>query len=288
MTLTTGTAGPLLTAEQVESLLIKPVLAASVALNPLCSRVLRPTASSLRLPAVTADPTAAWVAEGAEIPISDLMTAEINVVTRKVAGLSVVTSELAEDSSPEATAEVGRGLARDIARKVDAAFFGDGTVNGGEQPDGLASLTIGAGAVQDIAAGAAPTDLDAFAEAQMFAANIGAQLTAFVTNPTTALVLANMKEATGSGKPLLQPDPTQPTRRMIFGVPLLTSPEATVGTIWGLPADRVVTAVRRDADVPADRSVFFTSDRVAVRATCRVGFGFPHTAALVRIWLAGS
>jgi hypothetical protein len=107
----------------------------------------------------------------------------------------------------------------------------------------------------------------------MLAANVGAQLTAFVTNPATALVLANMKEATGSGKPLLQPDPTQPTRRMIFGVPLLTSPEAAVGTVWGLPAERVVTAVRRDAEVKADRSVFFTSDRVAVRATCRVGFG---------------
>ncbi len=65
MTLTTGTAGPLLTPEQVESLLIKPVLAASMALNPLCSRVLRPTAPSVRLPPVTADPTAAWVAEGA-------------------------------------------------------------------------------------------------------------------------------------------------------------------------------------------------------------------------------
>ena len=65
--------------------------------------------------------------------------------------------------------------------------------------------------MQDIAAGTAPTDLDAFAEAQMLAANVGAQLTAFVTNPATALVLANMKEATGSGKPLLQPDPTQKT-----------------------------------------------------------------------------
>ncbi len=74
------------TPEQVESLLIKPVLAAFVALNPLCSRVLRPTAPSVRLPAVTADPTAAWVAEGAEIPVSDLQTAEVDVVTRKVAG----------------------------------------------------------------------------------------------------------------------------------------------------------------------------------------------------------
>ena len=208
------------------------------------------------------------------------------MTTKKVAELSVDTSELAEDSSPEATAEVGRGLARDIARKVDAAFFGDGTAQGGEQPDGLAALPVGAGGVQDIAAGTAPTDLDAFAEAQMLAANVGTQLTAFVTNPVTALVLANMKEATGSGKPLLQPDPTQPTRRVIFGVPLLTSPEAPVGTVWGLPAERVVTAVRRDADVQADRSVSFTSDRVAVRATCRVGFGFLHTAALVRIRLA--
>jgi hypothetical protein len=52
VTLTTGTAGPLLTPVQVESLLIKPVLATSVALNPLCSRVLRPTAPSVRLPAV--------------------------------------------------------------------------------------------------------------------------------------------------------------------------------------------------------------------------------------------
>jgi HK97 family phage major capsid protein len=134
MTLTTGTAGPLLTPEQVESLLIKPVLAASVALNPLCSRVLRPTAPSVRLPAVTADPTAAWDAEGAEIPISDLTTADVDVVMRKVAGLPLSPPSWPGDSSPEATAEVGRGLARDIARKIDAALFGDGPPRAGSSP----------------------------------------------------------------------------------------------------------------------------------------------------------
>ncbi len=46
---------------------------------------------------------------------------------------------------------------------------------------------------------------------------------ACVTDPTTTLVLANTKEATGSGEPLLSPDPTQPTCRVILGVPLLTS-----------------------------------------------------------------
>ena len=44
-----------------------------------------------------------------------------------------------------------------------------------------------------------------------------------------------MKGATGSGKPLFGPALTQPTRRMIVGVPLLTSPEAPVGTAWGCP-----------------------------------------------------
>ena len=122
----------------------------------------------------------------------------------------------------------------------------------------------------------------------MLAGNVGAELTSFVANPATALILANLKDQTGSGRPLLQADPTKPTRRMIFGVPVLTSPEAPVGTIWGMSAARVTTVVRRDAEVKADRSVFFTSDRVAVRATCRIGFGFPHTAALIRIRLAAS
>ena len=73
---------------------------------------------------------------------------------------------------------------------------------------------------------------------------------------------------------------------MIFGVPLPTSPEAPAGTVWGLPAERVVTAVRRDAEVKADRSVFFTSDRVAVRATMRAGFGFVHPQSVVKVTTA--
>jgi HK97 family phage major capsid protein len=181
--------------EQVEDLLVLPVLAQSVALNPLVSTVVRLNGSTYRIPRVTADPSAAWVAEGAEIPASDLTTNELVVTPSKVAGPSVITSELAEDSSPEASTEVGVGLARDIARKVDAAFFGDAAAN---TPSGLRSLTVGAGNVQDIAAGTAPTNLDGFASAQMLAGNVGAEITSFVTNPTTALILANMKEATGS------------------------------------------------------------------------------------------
>jgi len=40
--------------------------------------------------------------------------------------------------------------------------------------------------------------------------------------------------------------------------------------------------VRHDATVESDRSVHFTSDRVAVKATMRAGFGFVHPQALVK------
>jgi hypothetical protein len=35
--------------------------------------------------------------------------------------------------------------------------------------------------------------------------------------------------------------------------------------------------------VAVDSSAFFTSDRGAVRVTMRVGFAFPHEAAVVRV-----
>jgi HK97 family phage major capsid protein len=76
-------------------------------------------AHSLRVPRVTADPTAAWTAEGAEIAASDPTLDEIDIVPKKLAGLVVISNELATESSPAALQVVGSGLVRDLARKVD-------------------------------------------------------------------------------------------------------------------------------------------------------------------------
>ena len=58
---------------------------------------------------------------------------------------------------------------------------------------------------------------------------------------------------------------------------------ATAGTIWGLPKDRAIVVIRDNADVEADSSPFFSSDRVAIRAKLRVSFGWPHPAAIAKI-----
>jgi HK97 family phage major capsid protein len=254
-------------------LVVQPVMDASRAAQ-VCTRVT--TANpSFRVPVLVDDPSTGWVAEGGEITASDPDLDEEIVSPLKLAGLTVVSRELAEDSSPAVAELIGNGLGRDIARKLDVAYFGNTTVNG---PDGIEAITA-----NDVDAGAAWADLDCFLEAVYEAEAVGATLTAFVANPTDALLLAQLKESTGSNKNLLQPDPTAPARRMIAGVPLYVTPAVTVGTVWGIPADRALLVVREDVKLTVDKSRYFEFDSIGIRATMRVSWAFPHEAAVQRI-----
>lgn len=46
--------------------------------------------------------------------------------------------------------------------------------------------------------------------------------------------------------------------------------------------------LREDVTLDIDASAFFTSDRIAVRSTMRVGFGWPHPASVVKLVLSDS
>lgn len=279
MTLSTSTGAAVLKPEDVAALLVQPVQRAAVALDPRVSTVLFTDANEMRLPIVVADPTAGWVAEGAEISVSDADLTEVNVVPKKVAGLQVISSELANDSSPAAAEVVGAGLARDIGTRVDQAFFNATSPTGA--PAGLGTL---AGVSTASYANGGPADLDWAAEAISKAEQVGAAITSFVTDPTTALALGVLKTDSGtSNQPLLGQDPTRATGRVALGVPILTSPAVETGVIWALPAARVTTVIRQDSQVETSSDAFFSSDRLAVRAIMRIAFGFGHPAAIVKI-----
>ena len=98
-------------------------------------------------------------------------------------------------------------------------------------------------------------------------------------------MLAKLKVETGSNLPLLGADPTQATKRNVLGFPLLASSAVTAGTVWGLPKVRAMVVQRTNVELAVDRSAYFTSDRTAIRATMRVGFAFPHAAAVQKIEL---
>ncbi|MCZ0732213.1 phage major capsid protein [Mycolicibacterium iranicum] len=272
----TTTFASILRPEQVAELVIQPLIAQSIAGQVLTA--VTTGSHDYRIPVVTADPSASWVAEGAEIPVDDAEVDEVIVTPKKLAGLTVITRELANDSNPAAADVVGDGITRDLIRKVDQALFTASTTNG---PGGIPGVS----GVSTVDAGASYANVDAFSDALYTAAGFNATISAWVTNPATAKTLAKVKEGSGSNKPLLQPDPTQPGRRQILGVPLLTTPYVTTtnNVIWGIAAQYAYLVVREEGEVESDRSVFFTSDRVAVRAIVRLGFGFPHPASLVKI-----
>jgi HK97 family phage major capsid protein len=79
--------------------------------------------------------------------------------------------------------------------------------------------------------------------------------------------------------PLLGADPTVATRRTILGAPLFTSSTVAAGTVWGIPVDRAMVVMRDDVRLEVGRDDYFSSDRVAVKATMRGGFAFPDSAA---------
>jgi HK97 family phage major capsid protein len=275
MTSTTTTGAAILSPEQVSELIVRPFTQQSVAMR--VGTVVPINAGSLRVPVVSADPSAAWTAEGAEIAVSDPTLGEVDIVPKKLAGLTVITNELAADTSPAALQVVGDGIVRDLSRKADQAFFASTTTNG---PAGL--LSIAATAVD---AGDTWANFDFVETAKSNAEQANTVVDAFVCSPATAVKLATLKEygTAGSNKALLQSDPTAPSSRVLGGVPLLTSPSIAADIVWAIPRNRVIVALRNATQVVTDTSAYFTSDRVGVRATLRIGWGFTDPAAVSKI-----
>lgn len=269
----TSTVGALLP-DDYGRLVVQPALSASVFAR--VATTVTTAATEYRIPIVAADPTASWVAEGAEITPTDPTLQELVVTPAKVAGLTIISRELADDSNPAAAQVVGDGLARDIARRLDQAAFA-GLAS--PAPAGLTTLS----GVQTYVNANAFTTLDFAAQAISKAETVGAIVTAFVTSPATALALATIKQTTGSNQPVLGMDATAATSRNILGVPLHVSQYVAANTLWAIDASRMWLVVRNNATVEADRSVFFTSDRVAVKATMRAGFGFVHPQSIVKV-----
>lgn len=253
--------------ETIGSLVVRPVLEAAVASR--VGTVVNISSHDYRVPLVTGLPSAAWTAEAAEITPSDATFDELTVTPSKVAGMSVISRELAEDSSPAAQQIVGDGLARDISKKIDAAFFAATTTNG---PAGLESLTT---STATYAVGG-PTNTDWALSAFAAAEAQGGNVTSFVTDPATALTLATAKESTDSERNLL-------TGRTVEGVPLVVSTHVPAGTIWGIDSRYVQVVVRDNTRLEVDKSAYFSTDQVAVKATMRVGFAFTHPDALVKV-----
>lgn len=285
---TTNSGKSVLRPEQVAQLVVQPLIERAIATQ--VSTTIQITSHDLRIPVVTGDPTAAWVPEGTEIPLSDSELAEVRITPAGLKALSVMSNELANDSSPAALQVVGDGLVRDLTRRVDEAYFGHPT--GAEAPAGLTKLGGYTEVVIDdnnvqaavpLVDGATGTSMDFAILAKSYAEIHNTRIDAFVTSPGRAAFLEFQKESEISNRSLLQPDPTSPSGRRIAGIPLFTTPACDDDTIWALPKSHTFVAIRQGATVEADRSAYFSSDQTALRAVMRIGFGFSYPASVVKV-----
>ena len=171
--------------------------------------------------------------------------------------------------------QIGRSLARSIAKKVEAAFFGNTVTNG---PSGLLSLA----GVNVVDTGTVTlASLDAFHQAKADALADGAELSVFILAPDVALTLSKAKQATGSNMGLLN---TVGDGVTLAGVPVLVSTDVAAGNAWGLDGSQVLVVQRTGTKVVRSTDAAFDYDAVQVRATARVSFGFANPAGVVRLY----
>lgn len=268
MTFLTSTSGnEAILPDEFGQLITGPVLEQSIAFNQNVATTVQTGSHNFRIPVLIEDAAAEWVEEGGEITTDEPQLDEITVTPSKVAGLTPISRELANDSSPEAQNIVGNSLARSLINQIDKAFMGNLAA---PAPAGLESVEATELHTEEFS-------VDVFNEAVGIAEQHGANITAFIMNPKDATQLANLKDADGSNRPLLA------NPRVILDRPVIVNKYAPEGTAWAVDRQQIYSVLREGTTVAVSDGPFFTSDRIAVRATSRVGFGYPYQENLVKI-----
>lgn len=275
---TTSTAGPILRPAEIEELFILPVLARGIA-GQACD-VIRTAAPVVTVPRMTTTPTAAWVSELEEIPLSEAAFDEVSIVPKKVAGLVPLSSETTQDTAKDVFKIVGDRLVEHTAFKVDQALF---TAQPAPAPTGLAALT----GVATAEAENVLELIDTFVGIAATAEDRGAPVSSWAMHPETRTQLATVKAFNGSAAYLL--DAGQ-GRRTIEGAPILTTSLVPEGTVWAIPRTRLHMVVHPadEADVAVSEHALWSRDGWMIRSRMRVGFGCTDPTALTKITLTAA
>lgn len=230
-------------------------------------------APMLRVPYVD-DDTAAFIAEGDEIPEGDPDLSEVLVATAKISQLLRLSREQFEQ---EGTAqELGDSVRRAIVKKANIAFLTQAapTNPAVTPPAGLLNV---AGIVNG---GAVATHLDALIDVIATLESNGGAPTGIILDPVAWARLRKFKTGTGSAASLLGAG-TMDSTRMLLDLPVTVTPALAAGT--GLIVDSAATvAAAGQVQVAQSTDAYFSSDSIALRATWRIGWNLVRPNRLAK------
>jgi HK97 family phage major capsid protein len=235
---------------------------------------------SVTFPRWTADTQAAWVSEATTITNTSGTGDTVSATPRKLAGIERISNEVLADSNPGIADVIANGLVRAVALKADLGFF-----NGSGTPPEVTGTTNLTGR-QTITTVGSLTSLDKFADALSLLETENATGGAIVMHPTHWGVIAKIKEASGSVKPVMQDHSgsgAQAVDRRIYGVPVFLSSQVSTGNILVYDPPQQVVVRRQEVAVELDRSRLFNSDESEIRAIARLDFISPNPKSVVHL-----
>lgn len=260
----TTTANPELLREQVSSLLVQPLEAASVVLA--AGPRIFDTAEPLRIPKLVSSTEPGWVGEGELIPEHDVDFDEVRLMPtdrKSVKTLVRFTNELLRQSVIGLDSTLKARLVSDVARKIDTAFLvGDGADN---TVTGIVNQPEAQQAVLDA------SDPDSLLDALAMAHAAEVTPDRWFLSGADFFTLRKLKD--GDGKYLIVSDLTADAKYSLFGVPVTVTNKLPAGQ--AVLANMAEVAVARDINptVKLLDQRYAEYDEQAIRVTARYDLG---------------
>ena len=286
----TGTSSaPELTTEQVESLLVKPLEAASTFLSA-GPRVFDTPGRPVRIPKLGGPTAPAFVGENTVIGEVDATFDEIELLPSTMKSVKTITrfsNELARQSVVSLDAALRDRIVTDVTATLDAVFWSASTGASGTTPKGIRAY---AGQATSATAGAVTLDDLHDAWALALSGNVNMTQLRWAMTPVTFSALRKLKD--GADRYQLQPDPTADGVFRLLGAPVIITPhvaDETDGESIVL-ADFSQIAVARDMapSVTVLTERYADYDQQALRVIARYDVAPLNANAVVEIPVTAS
>lgn len=177
---------------------------------------------NVRIPRMTSGASVGWVGEGAAKPVGKQAFETVTMPESKIAGIVVITMELARFSSPSAEALVRDDMIEAITGFTDRQYINPAVAAvSGTNP---ASITYGAGTAASTGSTLAEIEADLLA-ARLYLVNANVSLAGayWVMNPATKMFLEELRTAQD-----VLAFPSLGEKGTLKGIPVITS--TSVGT----------------------------------------------------------
>jgi HK97 family phage major capsid protein len=228
------------------------------------------------LPKVTGEVTAYYVGEGVNITPSDMSVTQVQLDAKKIATLTVMSSELSEDSVVSVAEMLARSIAYQFAVAEDqAGFNGDGTSTYG----GILGLSGALAAGSKVTATGDQTFADLilgnFEEVVGKCKRFGGSQKWYISRAGWA---ASMQRLANAALGATAQDLTGGVEPRFLGFPVvwsevlesaLTGTTGKVACYFGDLQTGTYLGTRRGVSIALDSSRYFESDQLALRATQR-------------------